>query len=149
MVSSIGLNKNAALLQQRIQRFHAVREGISVLGWLYRRPEEAETLARIAYADDRNEPRYAAYIAALAYQQHLDIQGVLRVLGPEAGREDAPEVLKRMYGNLLLKAEDWAQAKAYWTALAARSGDPLTLALAPRALAVAEQHLAETPDKGN
>ena len=28
MVSSIGLNKDAALLQQRIDRFHAVREGI-------------------------------------------------------------------------------------------------------------------------
>ncbi len=28
MVSSIGLNKDTALLQQRIQRFHAVREGI-------------------------------------------------------------------------------------------------------------------------
>jgi hypothetical protein len=124
---------------------HAVREGISALGWLYRRPEQAEQLAEAALAADKHELGYGAYIAALAYQKHLDPKGVLAALEPEVQRPDAPEMLLRMYGNLLLKQGDWPRSLAYWTWVEARAQDPDTLAMAKQSEILARRHLKSGP----
>jgi hypothetical protein len=121
---------------------HAILEGISALGWVYRRPIEAEVLARTALAADHGEERYGVYIAALAYQKHLDSAGALKVLEPEVLRPDAPEMLLRVVGNLIVQQRDWPRAQEYWTWLQARAKDQETLDMAARTLPVIKRHLA-------
>lgn len=113
---------------------HAVIEGISALGWLYRRPGEAQSLARAAMAADHKEAGYGVYVAALAYQKRLDSSGVLATLLPEVNRPDAPEMLLRVVGNLMLKQGDWKRSLDYWTWLQGRARDPETVAMAKRTL---------------
>jgi hypothetical protein len=120
---------------------HAVLEGVSALGWLFRRPAEAQELAQAALAADRREARYGAYIAALAYQKRLDTAGVIKALEPEVQRPDAPEMLLRMVGNLILKQGDWSRTLAYWTWVEGRAKDPNTLDMAVRTEALARRHL--------
>jgi hypothetical protein len=120
---------------------HAIVEGISALGWLYRRPAEAESLARAAMASDHKEARYGVYVAALAYQKHLDRAGVLSTLLPEVERPDAPEMLLRVVGNLVLKQGDWKRSFGYWTWLRAKAQDPDTVAMADRTLKSIRRHL--------
>jgi hypothetical protein len=124
---------------------HAVLEGISALGWLFRRPDEAEVLARTALDSDHREQRYGAYIAALAYQKHLDSAGVLKVLEPEVLRPDAPDMLLRVVGNLILLRRDWPKALAYWTWVQTRAKDQETLDMAARTLPLIRRHLASGP----
>jgi tetratricopeptide (TPR) repeat protein len=119
---------------------HAAREGISVLGWMLRRPDEALELGRRALQADPGEARYGAYMAALAYQKRLDIDGVLAALLPETRRPDAPEMLLRMVGNLYLRQGAWDQAVAYWAAVAPRLNDPVSREQALRSIAAAKAH---------
>jgi len=121
---------------------HAIREGISALGWLYRRPEEAGQLARIAMATDPGEVRYAAYIAALAYQKHLDTQGVIKALEPELNRPDAPEMLLRMVGNLMLKQGDDRRAMGYWAWVQSRAREQDTQDMAAKTIKDLRRRLA-------
>jgi hypothetical protein len=121
---------------------HAVLEGVSALGWLFRRPAEAEVLARTALASDHREERYGVYIAALAYQKHLDSAGALKVLEPEVLRPDAPEMLMRVVGNLIILQRDWPKALAYWTWLQSRAKDQETLDMAAHTLPLIRRHLA-------
>ena len=123
----------------------AIREGISAVGWLYRRPEEAEELARIALATDHHETHYGAYIAALAYQKHLDPAGVLGALEPEAQRPDAPEMLLRVVGNLILRQGDWRRSLNYWRWVQSRAQDQDTLDMAARTLLRIHEHLDAHP----
>jgi hypothetical protein len=119
---------------------HAVIEGISTTGWFFRRPEEAAELAHAALAADPKEPRYGAYIAALAYQKHLDPEAVIATLAPEVRRADAPEMLLRVEGNLILKQGDWKRSLDYWTWLQGRAHEQLTLDMAARTLAQIRRH---------
>jgi tetratricopeptide (TPR) repeat protein len=119
---------------------HAVREGVSLLGWLLRRSDEALVLGRQAMADDPHEGRYAAYLAAIAYQKQQDIPGVLKVLLPEARRPDAPEMLLRLVGSLYLKQGDWDQAVDYWAAVYPRLTTPFSQGVALRSIAAAKAH---------
>ncbi len=131
---------------------HAGREGVSVLGWFQNRPAQAAELIQLARAWNPDEPRYGAYLAALAYQERVDIAGVVEALRLEALRPDAPEMLKRMLGNLYLKAGDWEGAQVYWRGLLQRSDDPGTRLMAQRALAKAAAGLraaASIPPEGN
>jgi tetratricopeptide (TPR) repeat protein len=106
---------------------HAGREGVSVLGWHLLRPDEASELIEAARKWAPGDSRYAAYLAALAYQERLDPAGVIEALRDEAKRPDAPETLLRMLGNVYLKAEDWDGARTYWAWLQSRSRDTMTL----------------------
>jgi hypothetical protein len=124
---------------------HAILEGVSALGWLFRRPAEAEELARSSMASDPKEARYPVYIAALAYQKHLDSAGVLNVLEPEVLRPDAPEMLMRVVGNLIIQRRDWPRALAYWTWLQSRANDQETLDMAKHTLPLIRRHLASGP----
>ncbi|MGH7441550.1 MAG: hypothetical protein ACREKE_02625 [bacterium] len=124
---------------------HAVIEGISALGWLYRRPEEAERLDRAAMAADPREARYGVFLAALAYQKHLDSAGVLRTLAPQVLRPDAPAMLRRVVGNLILKQGDWKQSYAYWLWLLQVTHDGETRAMAERTLPDIRRHLGLPP----
>jgi hypothetical protein len=123
---------------------HAIMEGISVLGWLYRRPMEAEVLARAALAADHRdvETHYGVYIAALAYQKHLDSAGALSVLEPEVLRPDAPDMLLRAVGNLIIQQREWPRALAYWTWMRSRAHDQDTLEMVARTLPLIRRHLA-------
>ena len=119
----------------------AVREGISLLGWVAERPAEAETLARAAMAVDPKEERYGAYLAALGYKKKLDPLGVIEALLPEVRRPDAPPMLVRMVGNLYLRQKMWPQAFRYWMWVAGSTQDLATLQAAQRSLKQAKQGL--------
>jgi hypothetical protein len=119
---------------------HAVVEGISVLGWMLRRPDDAMALGRRAMAADPAEPRYGAYMAALAYQKHLDPDKVIDALRPELARPDAPDMLLRLVGNLYLQKRDWKTAAAYWTWAADRMKTPEDRDFALRSLDAAHLH---------
>ncbi len=120
---------------------HAVVEGISVLGWLYGRPAEAEILDRAAMASDPTYFDYGTFLGALGYQRRLDPKDVLRVLLPEVERPDAPQMVLRVYGNLLLKQKEWSRARDYWTWVLSRSDDGETDAMARRSLKEIAPHL--------
>lgn|GEM_PF-2547287 len=122
---------------------HAILEGISALGWLYRRPAEAENLALAAYAANHREARYGVYVAALAYQKRLDAGAVLALLQPLAHQADAPAMLIRVVGNLLVQGRDWAKAWDYWIWVQSRSEDDQTLIMAKRTLKDIARHLAD------
>ncbi|HTB23559.1 MAG TPA: hypothetical protein VK914_12755 [bacterium] len=121
---------------------HANVEGISALGWLYRRPLEAERLARASLASDHKEARYGAYIAALAYQKHLNSAGALGILETEVRRPDAPDMLLRVVGNLILQQRNWREALGYWTWVQTRAREQQTLDMATRTLTLIRRHLA-------
>ena len=118
----------------------AIREGISLLGWMLRRTDEALVLGHRAMLDDPGEPRYAGYMVAIGYQKKQDLDGVLAALMPEAQRPDAPEMLLRLVGSLLLKKGDWDGAVRYWSDIAPRLKDPLSLTMALRSIAAAKAH---------
>jgi hypothetical protein len=119
---------------------HAVIEGVSVLGWLLRRPDDAMAMGRRAMAADPKEVRYGAYMAALAYQKKLDPDRVIQALRPELARPDAPDMLLRLVGNLYLQKRDWKTAEAYWTWAADRMKTPEDRDFALRSLDAARQH---------
>jgi len=113
---------------------HAGREGISVLGWMLRRPREAAALIADARRWNPLEARYPAYLAALGFQRRLDPAGVIEALRPELNRPDAPLQLLRMAGNVYLQAGDPDGAVAYWRWVLQRTQDPLTVLAARRGL---------------
>lgn len=130
---------------------HAGRQGIAILGWFMHRPREAAELARQAMAADPHDFRYAAYYGALGYQEKLDPAGVVEALRPEVMRDDAPEMLLRIVGNVYLKARDWEGAIKYWTWIRRRSNDPMTRRQADQALrkarAALQAPLPHAPEK--
>jgi hypothetical protein len=119
---------------------HAVVEGISILGWMLRRPDDAMALGRRAMAADPAEPRYGAYMAALAYQKHLDPDKVIDALRPELARPDAPDMVLRLVGNLYLQKRDWKTAAAYWIWAADHMKTPEDRDFALRSLDAAREH---------
>lgn len=119
---------------------HAIIEGISLLGWLFQRPAEAQSLAQRAMTDDPGEKRYSAYLAALAYQKRLDMDKVLETLAPELAREDCPDMVLRMAGNLLLLKRDWGRAERYWAWAAGRMKTDEDRTFASRSMEAAQGH---------
>ena len=119
---------------------HAVREGISVLGWMLRRPDEAMTLGQRAIAADPKEGRYGAYMAALAFQKHLDPDAVINALRPELARPDVPDMVLRLVGNLYLHKRDWKTAAAYWIWAAQHMKTPEDRDFALKSLDAAREH---------
>ncbi|HTB34624.1 MAG TPA: hypothetical protein VK842_07150 [bacterium] len=127
---------------------HAVVEGISVLGWMLRRPDDAMALGRRAMAADPKEARYGAYMAALAYQKHLDPDKVIEALRPELARPDAPDMLLRLVGNLYLQKRDWKTAQAYWNWAADRMKTPEDRDFALKSLDAAQKHQVSITNRG-
>jgi hypothetical protein len=127
---------------------HAIIEGISVLGWLLRRPDDAMAMGRRAMAADPTEARYGAYMAALAYQKHLDPDRVILALRPELARPDAPDMLLRLVGNLYLQKRDWTTAQAYWLWAADRMKTPEDRDFALKCLDAARQHRSSITNRG-
>jgi hypothetical protein len=127
---------------------HAVTEGVSVLGWMLRRPDEAMALGRRAMAADPREPRYGAYMAALAYQKHLDPDRVIQALRPELVRPDAPDMVLRLVGNLYLQKRDWRTAEAYWLWAADRMKTPDDRDFALKSVEAARRHRSSIVNHG-
>jgi hypothetical protein len=129
---------------------HAAREGVSVLGWGLRRPEEAAQLIDLARQWDPLQDRYLSFLAALGYQKKLDPAGVLEALRPELTRPDTPLMLLRQAGGLYLQAGDYDGAVTYWRWVLQRTKDPMTLDAAKRGIAKASRlraAAAATPKK--
>ena len=130
---------------------HAVREGAAVVGWVLKRPRQAAELLTRALAYDADSApaskvdrdRYRTYLAALAYQQLKDDQKLLDTLREEAKREDAPEMLLRMLGNVYLRNKDYQGALVYWTWVRSRAKEWQTLAVAQKAIQSAKRGLAD------
>lgn len=116
---------------------HAGREGVSMLGWYLRRPDDAESLIADARRWAPEDARYPVYLAALGFQKKLDPVGVVETLRDEVKRPDAPEMLLRMVGNVYMKAEDWDGAITYWSWVLKRAKEPDTRSEARRSIRTA------------
>jgi tetratricopeptide (TPR) repeat protein len=109
---------------------HAVREGGAVLGWNYRRLDAALAYLKDAARYDPSDDRARVYRAALAFHKLEDPAAELEALRAEVMRQDAPEMLLRIVGNIYLKEKDWDGALAYWTWIKTRAKEPMTLDMA-------------------
>jgi hypothetical protein len=106
-------------------------------------------MGRRAMAADPKEVRYGAYMAALAYQKHLDPDRVILALRPELVRPDAPDMLLRLVGNLYLKKRDWRTAEAYWLWAAGRMKTDEDRDFALRCVDAAREHRASITNRVN
>lgn len=117
-------------LSRRITRldpsFHrAVLFAAGILAWFHGvdRPDEAATLLNEGMRRSPEQPLYALYLAALAYQKQGDSDRMVALLESSFDLPDTPSTMKAILANLRQSRGENREALALWERILANDRD--------------------------